>query len=304
MPEGKAWGGLGSEVLRSLISVVVVASAAAFGGAVSEGRIVKMLGGVAEDDFKDRFELLEAALEKLQPVENPTPVAEPAPQPSGTIVEGFAVISGYPQGLTACGNEFSEDDVFAAHYALPCGTALRITNPINGRALDLPVWDKAGSANAWRGIVLSLSQAAARALGIQRGARRFPTRCCHPKASEALPQTEEACRSLHLLTVQADSRRCRQPRCEAAFIVRGMARCRRWSVWRRPATRRVFGVSGAAPAVAKRGRRRARTAARGGTGSRAAAASAACSRRVAGRRTRWAPRARAAGPAPSARGRS
>ena len=128
--------------------------------------------------------------------------------------------------------------------------------------------------------------------------------CCHPKASEALPQTEEACRSRHLLTVQADSRRCRQPRCEAAFIVRGMARCRRWSVWRRPATRRVFGVSGAAPAVAKRGRRRARTAGRGGAGSRAAAASAACSRRVAGRRTRWAPRAPAAGPAPSARGRS
>ena len=74
---------------------------------------------------------------------------------------------------------FDEHDVFAAHYDLPCGTLLYVTNTLNGddAPLEMRVLERAGSASTWSEIVLSLSQGAASELGIQgRAAIRYVVR--------------------------------------------------------------------------------------------------------------------------------
>ena len=85
---------------------------------------------------------------------------------TNTPVQGYAVVSEYDSGTTSCGIKFNESDEFAAHYDLECGTELIVTNLTNAASVSLRVQDKAGSDENWNDIVLSLSQGAAKTLGI------------------------------------------------------------------------------------------------------------------------------------------
>jgi rare lipoprotein A len=103
-------------------------------------------------------------------VSHPIPVTEtpPAVQPereSGVleVITGVAsyysdVLAGRP---TASGEPYDPGSLIAAHRHLPFGTLLRVTNPANGRSVEVRVVDR-GPFREDR--VLDLSRSAAEAL--------------------------------------------------------------------------------------------------------------------------------------------
>jgi peptidoglycan lytic transglycosylase len=90
--------------------------------------------------------------------------------------EGLA--SFYGQGfdgkVTASGARFDMDAMVAAHPTYPFGTIVRVTNLRNRRSVEVRILDR-GPASGPRadGVIIDVSQAAARALGfIQAGRAR------------------------------------------------------------------------------------------------------------------------------------
>ena len=65
---------------------------------------------------------------------------------------------------TACGERFRPDAVLAAHWTLPCGTRVRVTDLQTGRSIEIPVRDRGPHPRLHR--ALDLSRGAARRLGI------------------------------------------------------------------------------------------------------------------------------------------
>jgi rare lipoprotein A len=73
---------------------------------------------------------------------------------------------GFHGRRTASGIPFDMTRMFAAHPSLPFGTILRVTNLVTRRSVDVTVVDR-GPVHRLRrrGVIVDLSQAAAKALG-------------------------------------------------------------------------------------------------------------------------------------------
>ncbi|MEB3336402.1 MAG: septal ring lytic transglycosylase RlpA family protein [Leptolyngbyaceae bacterium] len=69
---------------------------------------------------------------------------------------------GFSGNKTASGERFNPSELTAAHHSLPFGTQVQVTNIKNGRSVVVRVNDRPGH----RGIVIDLSTAAAKVLGI------------------------------------------------------------------------------------------------------------------------------------------
>lgn len=93
--------------------------------------------------------------------------AEPC-QPTGVLPKGAVTASWYGTErhgrATASGERFDERLLTAAHPWLPLHTLVRVTNLLNGRAVDVRITDRGPGYG--RGI--DLSQSAAEALGMRR----------------------------------------------------------------------------------------------------------------------------------------
>jgi rare lipoprotein A len=75
-------------------------------------------------------------------------------------------------GVMASGARFDMNAMVAAHPSYPLGTLVRVTNLANGRSLELPVLDRGPAAGPRAdGVIIDVSQGAARALGFVRAGR-------------------------------------------------------------------------------------------------------------------------------------
>ena len=88
--------------------------------------------------------------------------------PHASALEGRVSWYGaeHGQGLrhTACGERYRPDAILAAHWTLPCGTRVQVTDLATGRSIVVPVRDRGPHPRLHR--ALDLSQGAARQLGI------------------------------------------------------------------------------------------------------------------------------------------
>lgn len=106
-----------------------------------------------------------------EPAPEPEPAPEhehePAPAPQSASDAWSGVASWYGPNFhgrtTANGETFDQWAMTAAHKTLPFGTVLRVTNPSNGRSVEVRINDR-GPFIAGRSI--DLSRAAAEAIGI------------------------------------------------------------------------------------------------------------------------------------------
>lgn len=100
-----------------------------------------------------------------EPEPEPAPEPEPEPEPVSDAWTGVASWYGpnFHGRTTANGETFDQWAMTAAHKTLPFGTVLRVTNPSNGRSVEVRINDR-GPFIAGRSI--DLSRAAAEALGI------------------------------------------------------------------------------------------------------------------------------------------
>jgi rare lipoprotein A len=64
----------------------------------------------------------------------------------------------------ACGERYRPEAILAAHWTLPCGTRVHVTDLATGRSIVVPVRDRGPHPRLHR--ALDLSQGAARRLGI------------------------------------------------------------------------------------------------------------------------------------------
>jgi len=119
------------------------------------------------------------------------PAATPLqPAPDVELQRGTAVYyaSKFQGRRTASGARLNQAEMVAAHPSLPFGCVVRVTNPREGRSVEVKIIDRGPSPSGQRrGIVIDVSQAAARELGFfGRGTAevelRIPTRCRTGKA--------------------------------------------------------------------------------------------------------------------------
>jgi rare lipoprotein A len=98
----------------------------------------------------------------------PPVFAAPVPtQPEQPAYSQLGAATWYNQaGATASGESFNARALTAAHRTLPFGTIVRVTNVIDGRWVKVRINDR---GPFMRGRIVDLSQAAARALGIEHG---------------------------------------------------------------------------------------------------------------------------------------
>ena len=74
--------------------------------------------------------------------------------------------------VMASGARFDMNAMVAAHPSYPLGTLVRVTNLANGRSLELPILDRGPAAGPRAdGVIIDVSQGAARALGFVRDGR-------------------------------------------------------------------------------------------------------------------------------------
>ncbi|HEY8578923.1 MAG TPA: septal ring lytic transglycosylase RlpA family protein [Beijerinckiaceae bacterium] len=71
------------------------------------------------------------------------------------------------KGRTASGQPFDPNALTAAHRSLPFGTKVRVTNRRNGRSVIVTINDRMGAGAKGAGVVIDLSRAAARAIGVE-----------------------------------------------------------------------------------------------------------------------------------------
>ncbi|WP_336986194.1 septal ring lytic transglycosylase RlpA family protein [Altererythrobacter aquiaggeris] len=127
--------------------------------------------------FEDSFE----RFEDIPPAPEPAPHAvditeieppvEAAPEPAARNRIGSGVASYYGQRFagrkTASGERFNPRQLTAAHKTLPFGTIVEVTNPRNGKRVNVRINDRGPYAH---GRTIDLSRAAAEEIGlVQRG---------------------------------------------------------------------------------------------------------------------------------------
>lgn len=73
---------------------------------------------------------------------------------------------------TASGETFDRNEMVAAHPRYPFGTRVRVTNPRNGRTIEVRINDRGPTMrNRKEGVIIDLSPAAAARLGIIKAGR-------------------------------------------------------------------------------------------------------------------------------------
>lgn len=83
----------------------------------------------------------------------------------------YGAENGQARRHTACGERFRPSGLTAAHWTLPCGTRVRVTDPATGRSIVVRINDRGPHPRLRR--VLDLAQGAAAQLGmIPRGVIR------------------------------------------------------------------------------------------------------------------------------------
>jgi rare lipoprotein A len=97
------------------------------------------------------------------------PAATPLqPEQDVELQRGTAVYyaSKFQGRRTASGARLNQAEMVAAHPSLPFGCVVRVTNPREGRSVDVKIIDRGPSPSGQRrGIVIDVSQGAARELG-------------------------------------------------------------------------------------------------------------------------------------------
>src|SRR5688572_30169645 len=79
---------------------------------------------------------------------------------------------GFDGKTTASGTRFDMNAMVAAHPSYPFGTILRVTNVVNGRAVELRVVDRGPSSGPRAaGVIIDVSYGAAGALNFVRAGR-------------------------------------------------------------------------------------------------------------------------------------
>jgi hypothetical protein len=102
---------------------------------------------------------------------SPTPtVSAPALAPRGaTIAPHMEVASWYGPGFqgrtTSSGERFNQNDLTAASTTLPLGSRVRVTNPANGRSVEVRINDRGPYVP---GRTIDLSRGAAERIGLAR----------------------------------------------------------------------------------------------------------------------------------------
>lgn len=86
---------------------------------------------------------------------------------------------------TANGEIYRNKRISAAHLTLPLGTLIEVTAPKNGRKIRMRVNDRGPYAPKF---MLDLSQAAAKALGVEVGNRRVEVRVVGLPGEDPLPE--------------------------------------------------------------------------------------------------------------------
>jgi|WetSurSiteA1Bulk_404760.scaffolds.fasta_scaffold01694_3 rare lipoprotein A len=117
-------------------------------------------------------------------VERPA-ATPPQPEQDVELQRGTAVYyaSKFQGRRTASGARLNQAEMVAAHPSLPFGCVVRVTNPREGRSVDVKIIDRGPSPSGQRrGIVIDVSQGAARELGfLGRGSAvvelEIPKRC-------------------------------------------------------------------------------------------------------------------------------
>lgn len=93
-------------------------------------------------------------------------------QVSGRVQEGLASWYGHGDGyhgkITASGERFDKNKLTAAHYSLPFGTRVRVTNQKNGRSVVVKINDRYPISTLRKGRIIDLSYRAAQELGMVR----------------------------------------------------------------------------------------------------------------------------------------
>ena len=100
--------------------------------------------------------------------------AQPLEAPSNSntyqakfVGRGVALWYQHP-GRTASGERFNPDALTTAHRSLPFGSQLKIVNRTNGKSVLVRVNDRLGGVATNKSVVVDVSRAAARRLGIKR----------------------------------------------------------------------------------------------------------------------------------------
>jgi rare lipoprotein A len=117
-------------------------------------------------------------------VERPA-ATPPQPEQDVELQRGTAVYyaNKFQGRRTASGSRLNQAEMVAAHPSLPFGCVVRVTNPREGRSVDVKIIDRGPSPSGQRrGIVIDVSQGAARELGfLGRGSAvvelEIPKRC-------------------------------------------------------------------------------------------------------------------------------
>jgi rare lipoprotein A len=115
----------------------------------------------------------------------PPPDTASPQQPQVDVQRGTAVYyaSKFHGRRTTSGVRLDNAQMVAAHPSAPFGCVVRVTNPSQGKSVDVTVVDRGPSPSGQRrGIIIDVSQAAARELGfLGRGTARvevqIPRRC-------------------------------------------------------------------------------------------------------------------------------
>lgn len=147
---------------RHLTALVLMLSAS--GCALAEGReviIVREGPRVSKFVYRDGVPQGEASW-------RPDGRCEPkAPGPWEGLASHYGGGDPFTGSKTATGETLADAQLTAAHRTLPLGTWVRVTNRLNGKAVTVRINDR---GPFFRDRVIDLSQAAARAIGIeQRG---------------------------------------------------------------------------------------------------------------------------------------
>ena len=75
---------------------------------------------------------------------------------------------GYHGRLTASGERFDQNGLTAAHYSLPFGTRVRVTNQKNGKTVVVVINDRYPIETLRKGRIIDLARGAAQVLGMVR----------------------------------------------------------------------------------------------------------------------------------------
>jgi rare lipoprotein A len=89
------------------------------------------------------------------------------PDRSRRIATGRASWYQHP-GRTASGEKFNPNQLTAAHHTLPFGTRVRVVHEQTGRSVNVRINDRIPRSTR---VLIDLSRASARALGVQGVAR-------------------------------------------------------------------------------------------------------------------------------------